>query len=299
MNLKGIYVPIITPFQKNNINEIDEKMLRVLVNKMIGEQKVSGIVPCGTTGESPTLSHDEHKKVIQIVIDEVKGRVPVIAGTGSNSTIEAIEMTKSAEDFGVEASLQVVPYYNKPSQKGLLNHFEKIAKNTNLPIILYDIPTRSGINIDLETYKELTKIDNIIGVKIAPKQFEDVAELLAYIYQNNIKNFNVLAGDDPSTFSMLALGAKGGITAAAHIVGYEYQQMCEAAFNNDFNKAKEIHFKTLNAVKLMFCEPNPAPIKYALSLMELDVNYLREPLISISQNSQNLIKNELKKLSKI
>jgi len=293
----GCHVPIITPF-KDDLS-VDEAGLRKLVNYYIEEIGCDGLVPCGTTGESPTLDKHEHTRVIEIVINETKGRVPVIAGTGSNSTKEAIEMTKHAEDAGASASLQVCPYYNRPTQDGLLRHFEAIAKNTKLPLIIYNIPSRSGRLIEAKTMIALSRIDNIIGMKDACGDLMVTMEIMRAT-RNNTKKFYVLCGEDALTFSMMVLGGDGGILAVAHIIGKEYREMIKLCLSGNINKAREIHFKTLPVVKALFIETNPFPVKEAMAMMGLPAGNPRLPLVPLKAENrevmrQVLIQNELLK----
>src|SRR5919108_6269473 len=244
-NWSGIHIPIITPFKDDY--SIDEDGLRRLVDYCIEEQKADGLVPCGTTGESPTLSHEEHHRVIDIVIKAAAGRVPVIAGTGSNSTHDAIEMTKHAEQAGAAASLQVCPYYNKPEQHGLIAHFEAIAKSTSLPLILYNIPGRTGRLIEVKTLLELAKIDNIVGVKDAAVNINQTMALLAATRHMH-KKFYVLCGEDALTFASLCLGGYGAIAAVGHVIGKELHEMMQAFARGDYKAAQAIHFRTLDVV---------------------------------------------------
>ncbi|RPJ42106.1 MAG: 4-hydroxy-tetrahydrodipicolinate synthase, partial [Deltaproteobacteria bacterium] len=218
----GCHVPLITPFKDDY--SLDEAGLRRLVNYFIEEEKCDGLVPCGTTGESPTLSNAEHDRVIEIVIDEARGRVPVMAGTGSNSTEEAIQRTRHAEHAGAAASLQVCPYYNRPTQDGILAHFEAIAKATRLPLFIYNIPSRTGRLIETKTMIALSKIDNIIGMKDACGDMMITMDILRATRQSS-KKFYVLCGEDALTFSMMGLGGDGGIMAVANVIGKEYYQM--------------------------------------------------------------------------
>ena len=231
----GCHIPIITPF-KDDLS-IDEIGLRKLVNYYIEEVGCDGLVPCGTTGESPTLDNHEHARVIETVVNETKGRVPVIAGTGSNNTKEAIEMTKCAEDIGASASLQVCPYYNRPTQDGLLKHFETIAMSTKLPLFIYNIPSRSARLIEAKTMIELSKIDNIIGMKDACGDMMITMEIIRAT-RNNPKKFYVLCGEDALTFPMLALGGDGGILSVAHVIGKEYREMINLYHSGKINEAR-------------------------------------------------------------
>jgi 4-hydroxy-tetrahydrodipicolinate synthase len=289
-NWSGCHVPIITPFKADL--SIDEAGLRRLVNYFIEEVGCDGLVPCGTTGESPTLDHHEHARVIEIVIDETKGRVPVIAGTGSNNTKEAIEMTKHAEDAGASASLQVCPYYNRPTQDGLLRHFEAVAKQTKLPLIIYNIPSRSGRLIEAKTMIELSHIDNVIGMKDACGDLMVTMEIIRATRQNE-KKFHVLCGEDALTFPMMALGGDGGILAVAHILGKEYRKMIKLYLSGEIAEARDIHFKTLPIVQALFVETNPVPVKEAMGMMGLPSGKPRLPLVSLKPENREVLRKVL------
>ena len=295
-NWSGIHIPIITPFKDDY--SIDEDGLRRLVDYCIEEQKADGLVPCGTTGESPTLSHAEHHRVIEIVIQAAAGRVPVIAGTGSNSTREAIEMTRQAEQAGAAASLQVCPYYNKPEQHGLMAHFEAIAKNTSLPIILYNIPGRTGRLIEWKTLVELAKIDNIVGVKDAAANLSQSMALLA-VTRTLSKKFYVLSGEDALTYPLLCLGGDGAIAAVAHVIGQELHEMMQAMARGDYKAAQDIHFRTLDVVNALFIETNPVPVKTALEMMGQPAGQLRLPLVPMQPGTREHLRQCLQALGKI
>jgi 4-hydroxy-tetrahydrodipicolinate synthase len=295
-NWSGIHIPIITPFKDDD--SIDAEGLQRLVDYLIDEQKADSLVPCGTTGESPTLSHEEHDRVIGIVIKAANGRVPVIAGTGSNSTREAIERTKQAEQAGAAASLQVCPYYNKPEQHGLLAHFEAIAKSTSLPLILYNIPGRTGRLIDVKTLLQLAQIDNIIGVKDAAANINQTMALLAATRHMD-KKFYVLCGEDALTFSSLCLGGDGAIAAVGHVIGAELHEMMQAFAHGDHKAAQDIHFRTLDIVNALFIESNPVPVKTALAMMGQPAGKLRLPLVPMRPDSRDVLRKALQELGKI
>jgi 4-hydroxy-tetrahydrodipicolinate synthase len=271
---------------------IDEKGLRKLVNYYIDEVGCDGLVPCGTTGESPTLDHQEHARVIEIVVEETKGRVPVMAGTGSNSTKEAIEMTKHAEGSGAFASLQVCPYYNRPTQDGLLKHFETIAMSTKLPLFIYNIPSRTGRLIEAKTMIALSKIDNIIGMKDACGDMMITMDIIRAT-RNSKKKFYVLSGEDALTFPMLTLGGDGGILAVAHVIGKEYREMINLYRSGKINEAREIHFQTLPVVKTLFIETNPVPVKEALTMIGLPSGKLRLPLVPLRPENRQILRDTL------
>lgn len=303
IDFSGIHIPIITPFS-NDGKKVDEEALRKLVNYLIKEQKASGLVPCGTTGESPTLNYEEHERVVEIVIDEAKHRVPIIAGTGSNSTAEAIEMTRKAEEAGADATLQVGPYYNKPTQEGLLAHFKAIAASTELPILIYNIPGRTSKNIEPKTILKLWQdCENIAGLKDSCSDINQTMEIIKAT-RNQAKPFCVLTGEDALTYSTLALGGRGAISAAAHVVGKEYSEMTKLMLDRkekDYQKkALDIHYSTIELVKNLFIEPNPVPVKAAYKMMGLLQNEtVRLPLIEMQQANKEILRQSLAKLGKL
>jgi len=286
----GCHIPLITPFKDDYSLDVDG--LKRLVNYFIEEEKCDGLVPCGTTGESPTLSNEEHDKVIEIVVKETRGRVPVMAGTGSNSTQEAVERTKHAEHVGAAASLQVCPYYNRPTQDGLLAHFEAVAKSTKLPVFIYNIPSRTGRLIETKTMVELAKIDNIIGMKDACGDMMITMDIMRATRLGS-KKFYVLSGEDALTFSMMTLGGDGGIMAVANVIGKEYSQMIHLMLNGKLEEAREIHFKTLPVVRALFIESNPAPAKEAMNLMGLPAGKLRLPLVPLKPENRETLRKAL------
>ena len=238
------------------------------------------------------MDHDEHAKVIKIVIDEVGGRVPVMAGTGSNSTKEAIEMTKHAADMGVSASLQVCPYYNRPTQGGLLKHFETIAEATKLPLFIYNIPSRTGRLIEAKTMIALSKIDYIIGMKDACGDLMVTMEIIRAT-RDSAKKFYVLCGEDALTFPMMALGGDGGILAVSHIVGKQYREMVHLYLAGEINASREIHFKTLPLVQMLFIETNPVPVKEAMAMMGLPAGKVRLPLVPLKPENRETLRQAL------
>jgi 4-hydroxy-tetrahydrodipicolinate synthase len=292
----GCHVPLITPFRDDY--SLDEAGLRRLVNYFIEEEKCDGLVPCGTTGESPTLSNAEHDRVIEIVIDEARDRVPVMAGTGSNSTEEAIQRTRHAEHAGAAASLQVCPYYNRPTQEGILKHFEAIAKATQLPLFIYNIPSRTGRLIEAKTMIELSKIDNIVGMKDACGDLMITMDIMRATRQN-AKKFYVLCGEDALTFGMMALGGDGGIMAVANVIGKEYYQMIHLMLEGKIEEAREIHYRTLPVVKTLFIESNPAPAKEAMNMMGLPAGKMRLPLVPLKPESRETLRQALVTLGRL
>jgi len=289
-DFSGCHIPFVTPFKDDY--SLDVEGLRRLINYLIEEEKVDGLVPCGTTGESPTLDHKEHNLVIEITVKEARGRVPVIAGTGSNSTQEAILMTRHAEEVGADATLQVGPYYNKPTMDGMLAHFEAIAKNTQLPIFIYNIPGRTGRNIDPQTIIRLSEIDNIIGLKDACGDITQTMEIIAGTKRKG-KTFFVLSGEDSLTYPLMALGGDGVICAVGNVIGKEYAQMCRLMKQGKWDEARDIHYQTLPLVKALFIETNPVPVKEAMQMMGLPSGPPRLPLVPMKPANREKVRREL------
>jgi 4-hydroxy-tetrahydrodipicolinate synthase len=292
----GCHIPLITPFKDDY--SMDWDGLKKLVDYFIEEEKCDGLVPCGTTGESPTLTNEEHDKVIEMVVKHARGRVPVMAGTGSNSTQEAIERTKHAEHVGAAASLQVCPYYNRPTQDGIIAHFETIAKATKLPLFIYNIPSRTGRLIEAKTMIELSKIDNIIGMKDACGDMMVTMDIMRGTRAGSRK-FYVLSGEDALTFSMMSLGGDGGIMAVANVIGKEYREMIHLMLAGKIDQAREIHFKTLPVVRALFIESNPAPAKEAMNMMGLPAGKLRLPLVPLRPENREVLRKALIQLGRL
>lgn len=296
VDFRGCHVPLVTPFKDDY--SLDEYGLRQLVDHYIEVEKVNGLVPCGTTGESPTLTNTEHDRVIEIVVEETKGRVPVIAGTGSNSTEEAIARTKHAEAAGADASLQVGPYYNKPTQPGLRRHFEAIAAATNLPIILYNVPSRTGRNIDPKTIVDLAQVENIVGVKDASGDLNQSMEIIRGTAGDS-KPFFVLSGEDSMIFPMICMGGHGTISASACVIGDELTRMCRLALEGDYTAARKIHYQTLDVVGAMFIETNPVPVKEAMNIMGLPAGPPRLPLVPLRLENRAYVEQTLRDIGRV
>jgi len=283
---EGSIVAIVTPFSKG---KVDIKALNNLIEFHI-ENGTHGIVACGTTGESPTLSHEEHQYVIETIVKTVNKRIPVIAGTGSNSTQEAVSLTKFAKKVGADGSLLVVPYYNKPSQDGLYKHFAEIATQVDLPIILYNVPGRTGVSLSAHTTSMLAKdFKNIIGVKDATGSVQNASKILSLTGSD----FILLSGEDAINFPLLSIGAKGFITVTANIAPKDVADLYNYYKKGDINKAQELHYKLLDLNEVMFIEANPIPVKSALNLMGLIESDLRLPLSNMSKNNLDILKETL------
>jgi 4-hydroxy-tetrahydrodipicolinate synthase len=272
---KGSIVAIVTPFKNG---EIDEETLRGLVEFQI-ENGTDGIVPCGTTGEASTLDYDEHDRVIEIVVQQAKKRVPVIAGTGSNSTKEAIEITEHAKRVGADGALLVTPYYNKPTQEGLYRHYKTVAEAVALPQVLYNVPGRTGVNMLPETVARLADIPNIVGIKEASGSLQQVSEILSLCGDS----IEVLSGDDFVTFPIMACGGGGVISVTANIMPKEVAGLVDAFNAGDLEEARRLHLKLLRISNAMFIETNPTPVKTALGLMGKCDDEVRLPLAPMSE----------------
>ncbi|OQX54563.1 MAG: 4-hydroxy-tetrahydrodipicolinate synthase [Candidatus Omnitrophica bacterium 4484_213] len=264
---QGSYVALVTPFKDG---AVDDEKLRELVESQI-KQGTNGILPCGCTGEAATLTHEEQKRIIKIVVETVNKRVPVLAGTGSNSTAEAYDLTKYAKEAGANAALVITPYYNKPTSEGQFRHYAKLAE-LGIPIILYNVPSRTGISMLPETVARLSKIDNIVAIKEASGSLEQVSKILA------LCDITVLSGDDSLTLPMMAIGGKGVVSVVANIVPAEVAQMTSAFLEGNIQKAKDLHYKLFPLCKAMFIETNPIPVKTAMKLLGQLNGELRLPL---------------------
>lgn len=272
---KGTYTALVTPFRGG---EIDEGAFRALIAEQI-DAGLDGIVPCGSTGESATLSHDEHERVIKIAIDEARGRIKVIAGTGSNNTREACRLTRAAADLGADGVLLISPYYNKPTQHGHVEHFKAIAAAApDLPQILYNIPGRTGMNMAPETVARLAEVKNIVGIKEASGSVDQWLSIIRLCGPD----FCVLAGDDAATLPLMAIGGHGVISVITNVIPARFKAMVDAAAAGDFRRASAIQYETLPLLQSLFLEVNPIPVKAALAMMGKIQNELRLPLTPMS-----------------
>ena len=287
----GAFTAIVTPFKNG---QVDEKAFKNLIRFGM-DGGVNGFVPCGTTGESPTLSHEEHNRVVEMTVKEVSGQVKVIAGTGSNSTAEAISLTRHAKQVGVDAALLVSPYYNKPTQEGLYNHFKAIAEAVDIPLVLYNIQCRTGVNIENSTMEKLSRIPNIVGVKEASGSILQMSEVIRLCGSD----FDVLSGDDQMTFPLMALGGKGVISVVTNIIPDRMSDLVKSMLAGDVDKARTIHFEIYELCQTMFVETNPIPIKAALSLMGKIEPEFRLPLCMPSAANLEKIRTTLAKFNLI
>ncbi|MDP2277076.1 MAG: 4-hydroxy-tetrahydrodipicolinate synthase [Nitrospirota bacterium] len=283
---KGSIVAIVTPFKKG---KVDEKALCNLIEWHI-KQGTNAIVPCGTTGESSTLDYDEHYRVIEIAVKTVNKRVPVIAGAGANSTDETITITKKAKQLGADAALLVTPYYNKPTQEGLYRHYKEIARAVNIPIVLYNVPGRTAVNMLPSTVARLAEIKNIVAIKEATGDMKQVSEVIRLCGDK----IAVISGDDFTTFTLLALGGKGVISVSANVAPKDVSDMCAAWEKGDIAKARKLHYKLEPLNASMFIETNPIPAKTALAMMGKIKEEFRLPLCEMSDANRDKLKKALK-----
>ncbi|MBR6641523.1 MAG: 4-hydroxy-tetrahydrodipicolinate synthase [Clostridia bacterium] len=285
---KGAYTALVTPFKDGKINY--NKMAE-LIEFQINEG-IDGLVVCGTTGESATLSDKEKRRLIKFTVETVNGRVPVIAGTGSNNTIHTIKLSKFAEKVGVDGLLLVTPYYNKSSQNGLIAHFRAIAESVTTPCILYNVPSRTGVNLLPDTVAKLADVENIVGIKEASGNFSQLLELMAKVP----KDFIVLSGNDDSIVPLLSIGGKGVISVLSNIYPKDTHNMCQAFFLGETNYAKELQLRYASLIKALFIEPNPMPVKDAMNILDMDVGNTRLPLVEVSDDTHEILKSVLYEL---
>jgi 4-hydroxy-tetrahydrodipicolinate synthase len=280
---QGSMVALVTPFQGG---EIDEKALKALLDMHL-KAKTDVIIPCGTTGESATLSHEEHKRLMSFVVDYVAGRAPVVCGAGSNNTREAIELVQYAEKAGADGVLVVTPYYNKPTQEGLYRHYEFLLRESNIPVVLYNVPGRTGISLQPETVARLSKFPNVAAIKEASGNLDQVDQILT------LCDLPVLSGDDSLTLPMMSIGAKGVISVTANIVPDRVRAMVHAALEGRWDKALALHRKLYPLSKNLFIESNPIPVKTALGLMKKISPELRLPLCPMNPKNLEVLKKTL------
>ena len=292
MKFEGTYVAMVTPFTKDL--EIDEEGFRSNINYLI-DKGVTGLVGAGTTGESATVTHEEHQKIIDILVDEVDGRVETVAGTGSNATSEALSLTKYAYDAGADSALLITPYYNKPQQHGMVQHYKTIAEAVDLPLIAYNVPSRTGINMDVETIVELAKIDGIDAVKEASGSVDKVSDIYKALTHEGLEDeFSILSGEDSLTLPLMSVGATGVISASANIDARRMVLMVDSVLNDDYTRAMELHYEMVELIRALFIESNPVPVKTAMNIMGLPSGPLRQPLAEMKPENVEILKKALK-----
>jgi len=283
----GTFTALVTPFRNG---EVDVEALEGMVEFQI-QHGVSGLVPCGTTGETPAMSEAEDRLVVETVVRVTNGRVPVIAGTGSNSTDMAIKYTKMAQEVGADGSLQVTPYYNKPNQEGMYRHFAAIAESTDLPLVLYNIPGRTGVTISAETLARLAEIPNVVGVKDSTLSMNMIADVVSLCGEE----FDVLSGDDPMTLPLVALGGRGVISVASNVAPGAVSDLVKALMEGDWERGRELHYELLPLFRTLFIETNPIPVKTAASLLGLCSDEMRLPLVPMEGENLRVLQETLER----
>ena len=280
---RGAFVAIVTPFTDG---KLDEQGLQDLIEFQIAGG-THGIVPCGTTGESATMSHAEHHRVVELTIKTVAGRVPVLAGTGSNSTSESIELTRAAKEAGADGALMITPYYNKPSQEGLYQHFKAVAEAVDIPIILYNVPSRTAVNMLPETVARCARIANIVGVKEATADLNQISQVIRLCP----KGFAIMSGDDFTSMPTVMIGGTGVISVTSNVAPKDMAAMMDAALAGDIATAKELHYKLLPLMQAMFIDTNPVPAKTALAMMgKIKSGLPRLPLYKMNEANEEKLK---------
>ena len=288
---KGVFTALVTPFKNGSL---DEEAYKSFIDFQI-DSGIHGLVPVGTTGESPTVSHNEHKFAVEVCINQASKRVPIIAGTGSNNTAEAIELTNHAEEKGADAALVVTPYYNKPNQEGLYAHYKSICNNSDIPIIIYNIPGRSIVDMNIDTMNRLFQLKNIIGVKDATSDIPRVHYTKKIIGEN----FNQLSGEDATTLAYMNYGGHGSISVTSNIAPKLSAKFMNLCLDQKYQAASEVNDKLMKLHACLFLEPSPGPVKYAAEKLGLMSGELRLPLVEITQSTKNRVDEALKYASLI
>ena len=285
---EGVLTALVTPFRDG---AVDERALAELVELQVAAG-VDGVVPCGSTGEAATLSHPEHRRVVEVVVSAARGRVQVLAGTGSNSTAEAVALTKHAKEAGADGALLISPYYNKPTQEGIVAHYAEVARQTAFPLVAYNIPGRTASNILPSTIGRLAEIEQIVGVKESCGNLDQMAHVIAAVPDD----FAVLSGDDALTLPLLAIGGKGVITTAGNVAPAEMVELVRAFRAGDVERSRSIHYRLLPLLDALFIETNPIPVKCALALRGLIQEELRLPLVRLAPANRERLQGAMKEL---
>jgi 4-hydroxy-tetrahydrodipicolinate synthase len=285
--LTGCGTALVTPWQKDG--SLDEKALRALVDWQI-EQGIHMVIPCGSTGEAATMTPAEHRRVVEITVEQTKGRVPVIAGAGSNDTAKAVALSKEMKAAGVTHLLHVSPMYNKPPQRGIIEHFKRVADATDLPIVVYNVPGRTGSNIEAKTTLALAQVPHIVAVKEASGNPAQIADII----KDRPEHFSVLSGDDELTLGLMAAGADGVISVVSNATPRAMAQLCDAALRGDFTAARDLHFQLLPWMRAAFVESNPLPVKAAMAMLGRMENRLRLPLVPMDDRHGDAVRAALK-----
>jgi 4-hydroxy-tetrahydrodipicolinate synthase len=296
MSLKGTIVAMVTPFTKED--EVDESGMRENINYLI-DRGVDGLLVAGTTGESATITHDEQRKMIDILVDEVNGKVKAIAGAGSNSSKEALGLVQYAENAGADAALVITPYYNKPQQHGLVEHYKFLNEKTDIPKIVYNVPSRTGTDIEVETIVEIAKLDGIVAIKEANPDMDKVSATIKRLQEEQVEDFIVTSGNDNLTLPMIALGAQGVISVVANVDPARMSQMVNKALEGDYTGASKLHYELYDLMKVLFIESNPVPAKDSLNMMGRPAGHVRLPLAPMKDESTVKLTGVLKDLELI
>jgi len=290
MKLEGTTVAMVTPFTREDT--VDEEGMRENMNYLL-ERGVNGLLAAGTTGESATITHHEQKKMMEILVDEVKGKAAAVAGAGSNSSKEALDLVKYAEDVGADYALVITPYYNKPQQHGLYEHYKMLSDSVNIPIIVYNVPSRTGTDIDVETIGRVAQLDNIVAIKEANPDLDKVSQTIHTLKNLGQDDFMVLSGNDNLTLPMICQGCKGVISVVGNVDPSRMSEMVKKALEGDFKGAQDLHYELYDLMKVLFVESNPVPAKGALNMMGRPAGHVRMPLAPLKNESQEKLKKVL------
>jgi len=297
MKLKGTIVAMVTPF--NSEDEVDQAGMRENINYLI-DRDVEGVLAAGTTGESATITHVEQRKMMDILVDEVAGKVKAVAGAGSNSSKESLSLVKYAENAGADAALVITPYYNKPQQHGLFKHYKLLTETTDIPIIVYNVPSRTGTDIDVETIGKVSQLDNVIGIKEANPDLDKVSQIQKKLDElGNRDDFSIISGNDNLTLPMLSMGGTGVISVVANVDPERMSNMVRYALDGDYTSALKLHDELYDLMKVLFIESNPVPAKEALNMMGRPAGHVRMPLAPLNEASKKQLNKVLEDLKLI
>ena len=296
MKIEGTVVAMVTPFTEDDV--VDEAGLRENINYLI-ENGVDGLLVAGTTGESATITHEEQRRMIDILVDEVNGRVRTVAGAGSNSSREAMGLVEYAEDAGADAALVITPYYNKPQPHGLIEHYTMLEESADIPLIIYNVPSRTGTDIDVDTVAELAKLDGIIGIKEASPDLDKVSMLRSRLMDLGLDDFTILSGNDNLTLPMISMGAEGVISVVANVDPAHMSRLVNEALSGDFESAMKTHYELYSLMKVLFIESNPVPVKEALNIMGRPAGHVRKPLAPLQDANRERLMMVLEELALI
>jgi 4-hydroxy-tetrahydrodipicolinate synthase len=297
MKLEGTTVAMVTPF--NSEDGVDEAGMRENINYLI-ERGVEGVLAAGTTGESATITHDEQRKMMEIMVEEVNGRVKSIAGAGSNSSKEALDLVKYAENVGADAALVITPYYNKPQPHGLYQHYKMLAESTDIPIIVYNVPSRTGTDIDVDTIGKVAQFDNVVAIKEASPDLDKVSQIIKKLEELGCRDdFQIISGNDNLTLPMISMGAKGVISVVANVDPERMSRLVRAALEGDYQEALGLHYQLYDLMKVLFIESNPVPAKESLNMMGRPAGQVRMPLGAMKEENKEKLKKVLQDLKLI